>query len=58
MNELIQLLVERTGMQEEKAATVAELVIHFLRDRSPPSMASHLDHFLEKDAERRGGWNS
>ena len=43
MNELIQRLIEKTGLPEDKAAAAADTVIGFLKERLPPAVASQID---------------
>lgn len=43
MNELIQRLIEKTGLPEDKAAVAVDTVINFLKERLPPAVGSQLD---------------
>ena len=43
MNEIIQRLIERTGLPEDKAAVAVETVIGFLKEKLPGPIASQLD---------------
>jgi hypothetical protein len=43
MNEIIQRLIERTGLPEAQAAQAAEVVIGYLKEKLPPSVASQID---------------
>lgn len=61
MNEIIQRLVERTGLPEDKAAAAVETVIGFLKEKLPPQIASQIDSFTSGDsgmAEKLGGMGS
>lgn len=49
MNELIQQLKSRVGLDEAKAQSAAETVIEFLKQRLPAPMASQLDSALSGD---------
>jgi hypothetical protein len=46
MNELIQRLIERTGLPEEQARTAAETAINFLKEKLPAPLASQIDSVL------------
>jgi hypothetical protein len=46
MNELVQLLIERTGLSQEQAQQVVGTVMSHLKDKLPSSVGSHLDSFL------------
>jgi len=43
MNELIQRVIERTGLPEDKAAAAVQTVIGFLKEKLPGPVASQLD---------------
>jgi hypothetical protein len=43
MNEIIQRLIERTGLPEDKAATAVDTVVGFLKEKLPPSIGSQID---------------
>jgi hypothetical protein len=43
MNEIIQRLIERTGLPEAQAAAAAEVVIGFLKEKLPPAIGSQID---------------
>lgn len=46
MNEVIQRLIERTGLPEDKAATAVDTVIGFLKEKLPGPIASQLDGIM------------
>jgi len=46
MNELVQLLIEKTGLSQEQAQQVVGTVMSHLKDKLPSSVGSHLDSFL------------
>jgi uncharacterized protein (DUF2267 family) len=46
MNELVALVVQRTGMSQEQAQQAVNAVIDFLKQRLPAPIASHIDAFL------------
>ena len=46
MNELIQQLKSRVGLDDNKAQSAAQSVIDFLKQRLPQPIASHLDSVL------------
>jgi hypothetical protein len=49
MNEIIQRLVERTGLPEDKAAAAVDTVIGFLKEKLPAPVASQIDSFMSGD---------
>jgi hypothetical protein len=50
MNEIIQRLIERTGLPEDKAAVAVETVIGFLKEKLPPPVASQIDGLMSGDS--------
>jgi uncharacterized protein (DUF2267 family) len=46
MDELINLVVQRTGISQEDARKAVEVVIDTLKSKLPGPIASHLDSFL------------
>ena len=46
MNELVNLVVQRTGLSEENATKAVQAVIDILKQRLPAPIASHIDGFL------------
>ena len=46
MNEIIQRLIERTGLPEDKAAVAVETVVGFLKEKLPAPMASQIDSLM------------
>lgn len=63
MNEIIQRLIERTGLPEDKAATAVDTVIGFLKEKLPGPMAAQLDSVIGGDAgsgmgDKLGGMGS
>jgi len=46
MDELINLVVQRTGISQEDARKAVEVVIDTLKSKLPGPIASHLDAFL------------
>lgn len=54
MNELIQKIVERTGINQEQAQKAVEMVAGFLKERLPSPMAGHLDSVLGQGGSAQG----
>lgn len=50
MNEIIQRLIERTGLPEAQAAAAADVVIGFLKERLPPAIGSQIDGLVGGDS--------
>lgn len=58
MNEIIQRLIERTGLPEDKAAAAVETVVGFLKEKLPAPVASQIDSVMSGDsgmADKIGG---
>ncbi len=49
MNELVQLVVKKTGMSEEQAKQAVETVVEFLKQKLPPQLAGQVDVVLGND---------
>jgi hypothetical protein len=49
MDELVNLVVQKTGISESQARTAAETVIGYLKDQLPEPLAGQIDGFLEGD---------
>jgi hypothetical protein len=61
MNEVIQRVIERTGLPEDKAAAAVQTVIGFLKEKLPGPVASQLDGAVGGDsgmASKVGGMSS
>ena len=50
MNEIIQRLIERTGLPEDKAAAAVETVIGFLKEKLPGPVAAQLDSLMSGES--------
>ena len=46
MNELVQLVMQKTGLPQDKAQEVVDVVISHCRAKLPESVSSHLDGLL------------
>ncbi len=46
MNELVQLVMQKTGLPQDKAQEVVDVVISHCRAKLPASISSHLDGLL------------
>jgi uncharacterized protein (DUF2267 family) len=46
MDELVKLVVQKTGISEEQARTAVSVVINFLKERLPAPLASQVDGVL------------
>jgi uncharacterized protein (DUF2267 family) len=47
MDELVQLVSEKTGLSEELSRQAVEVVLEFLKEKLPPPIADRLDDLLE-----------
>lgn len=58
MNEIIERLIERTGLPQDQAASAVETVIGFLKERLPAPIALQIDSLLSGEsgmADKLGG---
>lgn len=46
MQELVQLIVERTGISEESATQAVDAVIAYVKQRAPAPVAAQLENYL------------
>lgn len=46
MNEIIQRLIDKTGLSEEQAASAVQIVAGFLKEKLPAPMAAQVDNVL------------
>jgi hypothetical protein len=46
MNELVQLIMQKTGLSQDKAQEVVDTVVTHLKGRLPETLTSHLNAFL------------
>jgi hypothetical protein len=46
MNELVQLIMQKTGLPQDQAQEVVDTVVNHLKGRLPEALTSHLDAFL------------
>ena len=46
MDELVNLVVQKTGISQEDARKAVEVIVNALKSRLPGPVASHLDSFL------------
>jgi len=46
MNELIQRVIERTGLPEDKAMMAADTVLGFLKERLPGPVGAQIDNLM------------
>ncbi len=56
MNELIKIIVQKTGISQENAQKSAQAVVDFLKSKLPAPVAAQLDSFLS--GETSGGVNA
>jgi hypothetical protein len=46
MDELINLVVKKTGISQDEAQKAVQVVVDFLKSKLPGPVASHLDSFI------------
>ena len=49
MDELVQLVVKRTGMPEAQAKQAVETIVEFIKQKLPPSLAGQVDAALSNE---------
>jgi len=54
MNELVQMVSQKTGIGEDKARQAVQVVLEHLKGRLPGPLASHLDSFLQGNSAESG----
>ncbi len=54
MEELINLVSQKTGIPKEQAKVAVETVLGFLKQRLPAPIASQIDGFLSGNASQIG----
>jgi len=47
MEELVALVVEKTGLSEKQAEMAVEVVLDFVKDKLPSAVSGQLDNLLE-----------
>jgi len=50
MNELVNLVVKKTGIPQDTARTIVKLVVDYLKKKLPTSVAGQIDGLLSNDA--------
>jgi hypothetical protein len=50
MNELVNLIVKKTGVSQAIAQTIVNLVVDYLKKKLPTPIASQIDGLLANDA--------
>jgi hypothetical protein len=50
MNELVELIVKKTGISEAMATTIVNLVINYLGKKLPAPFGSQINTFLNNEA--------
>ena len=50
MNELVNLVVKKTGIPEATARTIVNLVVDYLKKKLPAAMRPEIDALLSNDA--------
>jgi hypothetical protein len=58
VDELVQLVVKKTGLSQQMAETAVETVIGFLKNKLPAPIASQIDGVLGSSGGAKGGLSS
>ena len=51
MEELIALVVKKTGLSEKQAESAVEVVLGFIKEKLPPVVSSQIDGLLEGESD-------
>ena len=51
MDELVALVVEKTGLSEKQAESAVKIVLDFVKDKLPPAISGQIDGFLEGEGD-------
>ena len=51
MEELVSLVVKKTGLPKETARNVVKIVLDYLKRKLPPSVGSTIDRFLSSKGQ-------
>ncbi len=54
MDELVKLVVNKTGLPEDKARVAVKTVVDYLKERLPAPLASQVDNVLNSGAAAKG----
>ena len=54
MDELVALVMKKTGLPKETAQTAVNTVLDFLKKKLPPQIAGTIDSFLNGKGEKGG----
>ncbi len=54
MDELVKMVADKVGISEAQAKQAVEIVLSFLKDRLPDSMAGQLDAVVDGDLSGLG----
>jgi hypothetical protein len=54
MNELVNLIMKKTGLPQAMAQTVANTVLDFIKNKLPAPVASEVDLFLKNEGQGTG----
>jgi len=54
MQQLINLITEKTGISQEQAQGAVESIVSFLKDKLPFGLGDHLDNALNDNGEGEG----
>ena len=55
MSEVIQMIIQKTGLAQEQAQVVVDMVVTHLKGKLPASVSSHLDSFLSGGVANTAG---
>jgi uncharacterized protein (DUF2267 family) len=57
MDELVALVMKKTGLPKETAQTAVKAVLDFLKQKLPPIVGEHLDQFLRGGSQMAAAEN-
>ena len=58
MDQLINMVAQRTGISEDKARTAVDTVVGFLKERAPAGLSGQIDSLIGGGQGQGGGMGS
>jgi len=58
MDQLINMVAQRTGISEDKARTAVDTVVGFLKERAPAALSGQIDSLVSGGQGQGGGMGS
>ena len=55
MNEIVQMVAQRTGIPEDKAREAVQVVLEHLRSKLPATLTPYLDSYVQGGSQQNEG---